>query len=66
MPSLFADVRYLSDWRAPTQPLAMDALSSSLGTKFFTPLHGTPYKTWSIVNYVDLNSGPGSADFKGR
>lgn len=29
------------------------------------PLGGTPNVDWSILNYVDLDSGPGAADFLG-
>lgn len=28
------------------------------GQKFITPLAGTPYGNWTIVNYVDLDSSP--------
>ena len=34
--------------------------------KFITPLGGTPFQTWGIVNYVDVNPlSPGYADFMG-
>ncbi len=34
-------------------------------TKFVTPLGGTPNQDWSIVNYIDLDSGPGVQDYLG-
>ena len=37
-----------------------------LPNKFITPLGGTPFQTWGIVNYVDVNpQSPGYADFMG-
>jgi murein DD-endopeptidase MepM/ murein hydrolase activator NlpD len=34
-------------------------------TRFITPLAGTPYQNWSIVNYVDLDPGSGVRDYAG-
>ena len=36
------------------------------GQKFITPIGGTPWVNWTIVNYVDLNTGPGDTDYKGN
>ena len=33
--------------------------------KFITPIAGIPYGNWTIVNYVDLDSGSGFKDYKG-
>ncbi len=32
---------------------------------FLTPIEGEPYKDWTVVNYVDLNSGTGVLDYFG-
>ncbi len=32
---------------------------------FVTPIGGTPYEDWTIVNYVDLQPGEGAVDFRG-
>src|SRR5262249_14351877 len=36
------------------------------GQKFITPLGGTPWVNWTIVNYVDINSGPADTDYMGN
>jgi murein DD-endopeptidase MepM/ murein hydrolase activator NlpD len=41
-------------------------LSSPLpGQPFVTPIGGTPYEDWTIVNYVDLDPSGGVLDFRG-
>lgn len=32
---------------------------------FVTPIGGTPYEDWTIVNYVDLTAGAGKSDYLG-
>jgi hypothetical protein len=32
---------------------------------FQTPIGGVPYQDWTIVNYVDLDPGPGILDYRG-
>lgn len=32
---------------------------------FVTPIGGTPYEDWTIVNYVDLTPGSGTSDYLG-
>src|SRR5438045_3033274 len=34
--------------------------------KFVSPLAGTPYQDWAIVNYVDRDPGAGTQDFRGN
>lgn len=39
---------------------------ATLPQKLATPIGGTPFQTWSIVNYVDVNPLPGQAsDYRG-
>lgn len=35
------------------------------GGMFVTPIGGTPYEDWTIVNYLDLQSGSGRVDYRG-
>lgn len=35
------------------------------GGMFVTPIGGTPYEDWTIVNYVDLTTGSGKSDYLG-
>lgn len=39
--------------------------SAYANQKFITPIAGIPYGNWTIVNYVDLDSGSGFKDYKG-
>ncbi len=40
-------------------------VTPALAELFVLPIGGTPYEDWTIVNYVDLQSGPGVLDWRG-
>lgn len=43
----------------------LGAATSASALPFVLPIGGTPYVDWTIVNYVDLDPGPGVLDFNG-
>lgn len=48
--------------------LAAGAIAASASThavQFVTPLGGTPFKDWTIVNYVDRTPSAGVSDYRG-
>jgi hypothetical protein len=51
-----------SQWASITAGLTLLAARAS-AELFVTPIGGVPYEDWTIVNYVDLDPGPGIRSF---